>query len=117
VKISKGAKECVQECVSEFISFITSEASDKCKKEERRTITGDDILAAMSTLGFENYMEPLKLYLHKFREHKMKQQLDKGNDKNNNQNNSPNGGNTGNQTNYNIYYHQFYDNNNLNLYK
>eukprot|EP01130_Rhizamoeba_saxonica_P001970 TRINITY_DN1178_c0_g1_i6.p1 TRINITY_DN1178_c0_g1~~TRINITY_DN1178_c0_g1_i6.p1 ORF type:complete len:140 (-),score=23.57 TRINITY_DN1178_c0_g1_i6:642-1061(-) len=24
-KISKGAKECVQECVSEFISFITSE--------------------------------------------------------------------------------------------
>uniref|UniRef100_A0A6B2LWE7 Transcription factor CBF/NF-Y/archaeal histone domain-containing protein n=1 Tax=Arcella intermedia TaxID=1963864 RepID=A0A6B2LWE7_9EUKA len=24
-KISKDAKECVQECVSEFISFITSE--------------------------------------------------------------------------------------------
>ncbi|OCT73515.1 hypothetical protein XELAEV_18036492mg [Xenopus laevis] len=26
-KIAKDAKECVQECVSEFISFITSEAS------------------------------------------------------------------------------------------
>ena len=24
-KISKDAKECVQECVSEFVSFITSE--------------------------------------------------------------------------------------------
>lgn len=24
-KIAKGAKECTQECVSEFISFITSE--------------------------------------------------------------------------------------------
>lgn len=24
-KISKDAKECVQECVSEFISFVTSE--------------------------------------------------------------------------------------------
>ena len=24
-KIAKDAKECVQECVSEFISFITSE--------------------------------------------------------------------------------------------
>ena len=28
-KIAKDAKECVQECVSEFISFITSEASDR----------------------------------------------------------------------------------------
>ncbi|KHN84099.1 Eukaryotic translation initiation factor 3 subunit L [Toxocara canis] len=29
-KVAKDAKECVQECVSEFISFITSEASDRC---------------------------------------------------------------------------------------
>ena len=29
-KIAKDARECVQECVSEFISFITSEASDRC---------------------------------------------------------------------------------------
>ena len=28
-KIAKDAKECVQECVSEFVSFITSEASDR----------------------------------------------------------------------------------------
>jgi nuclear transcription Y subunit beta len=30
-KIAKDAKEAVQECVSEFISFITSEACEKCK--------------------------------------------------------------------------------------
>jgi len=30
-KIAKDAKETVQECVSEFISFITSEACEKCK--------------------------------------------------------------------------------------
>ena len=35
-KVSKDAKECMQECVSEFISFITSEASDKCLKEKRK---------------------------------------------------------------------------------
>uniref|UniRef100_A0A673JT43 Nuclear transcription factor Y subunit beta-like n=1 Tax=Sinocyclocheilus rhinocerous TaxID=307959 RepID=A0A673JT43_9TELE len=40
-KIAKEAKECVQEC---------------------------DILFAMSTLGFDMYVEPLKLYLQKFRE-------------------------------------------------
>ena len=34
-KIAKDARECVQECVSEFISFITSEASDRCQVRQR----------------------------------------------------------------------------------
>ncbi|CAL5357711.1 unnamed protein product [Camellia sinensis] len=50
IKISKDAKETVQECISEFISFIT----------------GDDLLWAMTTLGFEEYVEPLKVYLLRF---------------------------------------------------
>ncbi|KAF9357107.1 hypothetical protein BGX34_009600 [Mortierella sp. NVP85] len=62
-KIAKEAKETVQECVSEFISFITSEASDKCMVEKRKTINGEDILWAMRSLGFENYAEALKIYL------------------------------------------------------
>jgi hypothetical protein len=68
LQIAKDAKECVQECVSEFISFITSEASERCHQEKRKTINGEDILFAMSTLGFDSYVEPLKLYLQKFRE-------------------------------------------------
>ncbi|KVI09537.1 Histone-fold [Cynara cardunculus var. scolymus] len=67
-KIAKDAKETVQECVSEFISFITSEASDKCQREKRKTINGDDLLWAMATLGFEDYIEPLKSYLNRYRE-------------------------------------------------
>ncbi|CAI0442877.1 unnamed protein product [Linum tenue] len=103
-KIAKDAKDTVQECVSEFISFITSDynlvfqgsilgtvmsetcgtvtsaflcfiarviqirASDKCQKEKRKTINGDDLLWAMATLGFEDYIEPLKAYLNRYRE-------------------------------------------------
>nr|ALF40130.1 nuclear transcription factor Y subunit B-1 [Vincetoxicum mongolicum] len=67
-KISKEAKETVQECVSEFISFITGEASDKCQREKRKTVNGDDLLWAMTTLGFEKYVFPLKVYLSKYRE-------------------------------------------------
>ncbi|XP_062232207.1 nuclear transcription factor Y subunit B-4-like [Phragmites australis] len=67
-KIAKDAKESLQECVSEFISFITSEASDKCMKEKRKTINGDDLIWSMGTLGFEDYVEPLKLYLKLYRE-------------------------------------------------
>ncbi|XP_047073536.1 nuclear transcription factor Y subunit B-11-like [Lolium rigidum] len=67
-KISKEAKETVQECVSEFISFVTGEASDKCQREKRKTINGDDLLWAMTTLGFEAYVAPLKAYLNRYRE-------------------------------------------------
>ena len=67
-KAAKEAKECIQESVSELISFITSEASDKCGKEKRKTINGDDVLWAMGTLGFEHYVEPLRQFLLRYRE-------------------------------------------------
>ncbi|XP_030551449.1 nuclear transcription factor Y subunit B-5-like [Rhodamnia argentea] len=67
-KISKEAKETMQECVSEFIGFVTSEASEKCRKERRKTVNGDDICCAMETLGFDNYAGPLRRYLHRYRE-------------------------------------------------
>ena len=67
-KISKEAKQTMQECASEFISFVTGEASDKCHKENRKTVNGDDICWALSTLGFDNYTEAIVRYLHKYRE-------------------------------------------------
>lgn len=67
-KIAKDAKETIQECISEFICFVTSEASDRCQQEKRKTINGEDILWAMSSLGFEQYAEAMKMYLVKYRE-------------------------------------------------
>ena len=55
--------------VQSFVPNLNnSEASDKCQQEKRKTINGDDILWAMSTLGFDKYVEPLKVYLAKYRE-------------------------------------------------
>ncbi|XP_062230579.1 nuclear transcription factor Y subunit B-1-like [Phragmites australis] len=67
-KISKEAKETMQECVSEFISFVTGEASDKCHKEKRKTVNGDDVCWAFGALGFDDYIDPMRRYLHKYRE-------------------------------------------------
>jgi nuclear transcription Y subunit beta len=44
------------------------QASEKCHQEKRKTVNGEDILFAMTSLGFENYAEALKIYLSKYRE-------------------------------------------------
>lgn len=68
-KIAKDAKEAVQESVSEFISFITSEAAEKCLIEKRKTIGGEDIVYALKSLGFDNYAAVLQVHLAKLRQH------------------------------------------------
>ena len=83
-KISKEAKETMQECVSEFISFVTGEASDKCHKEKRKTVNGDDICWALATLGFDDYAEPLKRYLLRYRELEGEKSVHVGQNNNNN---------------------------------
>lgn len=89
-KIAKESKECIQECVSEFISFVvrapwcpvvlprpcpvvlrarradtsrrspsldqTSEASERCLDGKRKTLNGEDVLEALTALGFDNYV-------------------------------------------------------------
>ena len=65
-KIAKDARETVQECVSDFISFITSEACEKCIQDKRRTINGQDLIYAMRQLGFERYVDNIEVYLDKY---------------------------------------------------
>lgn len=48
--------------------MLTCTASEKCQQEKRKTVNGEDILFAMTSLGFENYAEALKVYLSKYRE-------------------------------------------------
>lgn len=47
---------------------MLSRASEKCRQEKRKTISGDDLLGALHTLSFEEYVEPLRLFLSKYRE-------------------------------------------------
>ncbi|WOL06413.1 hypothetical protein Cni_G15147 [Canna indica] len=67
-KIADDAKEMIQECVSEYISFITSEANERCQREQRKTVTAEDVLWAMNKLGFDDNIAPLTLFLHRYRE-------------------------------------------------
>ncbi|CCH59632.1 hypothetical protein TBLA_0B08160 [Henningerozyma blattae CBS 6284] len=66
-KVSKDAKLLVQECLSEFISFVTSEAADRCDAARRKTLSGEDVLVALHELGFEHYAALLRMVLARHR--------------------------------------------------
>ncbi len=61
-KVSKGSKETVQDCVSEFIGFITAEAAEILKSKKRKTVNSEDILLALENTGFGAYKECLIAY-------------------------------------------------------
>ncbi len=54
-KTAKKAVETMQEIVTEFILFVTSEAVDRANEKGRGTIQADDLLDALKTLGFDHY--------------------------------------------------------------
>lgn len=66
-KVSSSAKDLIQACCIEFISFLTSEANDKCLLEKRKTINGDDILFAMKVLGFDEHEVVCRIWLSRYR--------------------------------------------------
>uniref|UniRef100_A0ACD5XFL3 Uncharacterized protein n=1 Tax=Avena sativa TaxID=4498 RepID=A0ACD5XFL3_AVESA len=67
-KVSKRAKETIQECATEFIGFVTGEASARCRRERRKTVNGDDICHAMRSLGLDHYAGAMHRYLQRYRE-------------------------------------------------
>lgn len=67
IKIFVTKCEVIRVYLLAFASAIYR-ASDKCQREKRKTVNGDDLLWAMATLGFEDYIEPLKSYLNRYRE-------------------------------------------------
>lgn len=75
-KIAKHAKDIVRDCVTEFIMFISSEASDICTNERRKTLSADDIMSAMNSLGFEHYNEALRSYHCRLREREQSRVMD-----------------------------------------
>lgn len=65
-KISKESKELMQECATEFIGFITSEAADRCLGDSRKFLSGEDIATSLNDLGFENYGLAIAAYLNAY---------------------------------------------------
>jgi nuclear transcription Y subunit beta len=66
--INDDANEAVSLCVAEFARAVIHEAARMGKMESRRTVSGEDIIIALDCLGFNDYVGPLTLLLHRYRE-------------------------------------------------
>ena len=63
VKISRQAKVLMQEAVTEFICFITSEANDLCLLDQSKAVRSKHLLWALEKLGeLQSSARPLLLY-------------------------------------------------------
>ncbi|XP_021731357.1 nuclear transcription factor Y subunit B-6-like [Chenopodium quinoa] len=67
-QITDEAKETIQECISKFINYVSKEANEIRKVEQRKVISANDLVAAMSRLKLGHYAEPLLTYLNRYRE-------------------------------------------------
>lgn len=56
-KVTKECKELMQEILTEFILFVTSEAAETSNNDRRRKLSGHAIVEALETLGFDPYLD------------------------------------------------------------
>jgi len=73
LKVAKEAKEVIQECVSDFIGFVTSDAAERLEEDKRKTITADDILGSIRALGFDQYVPILEEFMRELQAYKSRQ--------------------------------------------
>ncbi|KAK9877234.1 hypothetical protein WA026_016980 [Henosepilachna vigintioctopunctata] len=70
VHIGKDARSALSRAASVFVLYITSQASKQAQKFKRKTLSGQDVMNALSDLGFEEFLEPLEEFLKSFQDSK-----------------------------------------------
>jgi len=59
-KVSKEANAAIAKAASVFVLYATSSANAVAQKSSRKTITGPDVVNAMSDMDFEKFVRPLE---------------------------------------------------------
>jgi len=67
VQIGKDAKAAFARAAGIFIMYLTACANDFCRESKRQTVSGSDVMMAISELEFHEMVEPLKEFLEQMR--------------------------------------------------
>ena len=63
INVSKEARSAIAKAASVFVLYTTSCSNNLAMKANRKTISGQDVLSAMSDMEFDRFVEPLKASL------------------------------------------------------
>jgi nuclear transcription Y subunit beta len=75
--VPKRTREFVQICVSRFLSQVVSEALKKCRREDRKAITADDLVWSLSHSSLACYADTARDYTHRYRALEANEKLSK----------------------------------------
>lgn len=64
---SKSARDLLIACCMEFLRMLSSEANEVSEKESKKTIAVEHVEAALTDLGFEDYIEGIRRDLETFK--------------------------------------------------
>lgn len=67
VAVGKEARAAVAKAASIFILYLTSAANTRAKNDNRKTITGKDVILAMEDIDFDQFVDPLNEALENFK--------------------------------------------------
>ncbi|KAI9252907.1 histone-fold-containing protein [Phascolomyces articulosus] len=70
IACAKDTRDLLIDSCVEFIHLIASEANDICERENKKTIAGEHVVAALQALGFDDYVEEVD---EVYKEHKKQQ--------------------------------------------
>lgn len=65
---SRETRDALIECCIEFIMIVTTESNDIAERESKKTIACEHVLQALETLGFYDYIEPIKSVIAQHKE-------------------------------------------------
>ena len=79
LNISKETREIISDCCLEFIHLLSSESNDVCERDLKKTITGDHVISALESLGFDEFIDHVKLVYqqHQQQQKEMPKKVDK----------------------------------------
>ncbi|XP_076331790.1 DNA polymerase epsilon subunit 3-like [Tachypleus tridentatus] len=72
VNVSKEAKSALSKAASVFVLYATTCANNFTLKDKRKTLSGNDVLAAVQDMEFDMFLEPLQENLNALRTIKAK---------------------------------------------
>jgi histone H3/H4 len=60
IRCANDTREIISDCCIEFIQLVANEANDLCAKENKKTVTPQNILDSLKKLGFERYLTEIE---------------------------------------------------------